>query len=75
MDKVMPVIRAFLKAGRGLFFSPPVEAEKLIFNFLRDHYSDPYMNWAESEERAALKSMGFNLESLEPIIRECFKKL
>jgi hypothetical protein len=75
MDKVMPVIRNILKTGRGLFFSPPVEAENLIFKFLRDHYSDPYMNWAESEERNTLKSMGFDLESLEPIIRECFRKL
>jgi hypothetical protein len=75
MDKVMPVIRNALKTGRGLFFNPPVEAENLIFNFLRDHYSDPYMNWAESEERNVLKKMGFDLESLEPIIKECFRKL
>jgi hypothetical protein len=75
MDKALPAIRKILGAGRGIFFTLPEEAENLIYHFLQDHYSDPYMNWAESEERTAVQNMGFNLESLEPIIRECFKKL
>jgi hypothetical protein len=75
MAKAIPSIRKILSAGRGIFFSLSEEAENLIYHFLQDHYSDPYMNWAESEERAALRKMGFNLESLEPVILECFKQL
>jgi hypothetical protein len=75
MAKAIPSIRKILGAGRGIFFSLPEKAENLIYHFLEDHYSDPYMNWAESEERDALRKMGFNLESLEPVILECFKQL
>jgi hypothetical protein len=75
MAKAMPSIRKILGAGRGMFFTPPIEAENLVFNFLQDHYSDPYMNWKESKERTALQKMGFTLESLEPVIAECFKQL
>jgi hypothetical protein len=72
---VRPSIRKALGAGKGLFFNLPEDAEDLIFNFLRDHYSDPYMNWAESEERKSLAEMGFEVESLYPIIDECYHRL
>jgi hypothetical protein len=70
-----PAIRKILGAGRGIFFSLSEDAENLAFEFLRDHYSDPYMNWAESEERKKLAELGFELESLNPVIDECYGKL
>jgi hypothetical protein len=75
LAKTRLAIRKALSAGRGRFFTPPEKAEDLIYNFLRDHYADPYMNWEESAERTALRDLGFELESLIPIIDECYKTL
>ncbi|MDR2021001.1 MAG: hypothetical protein LBQ14_09580, partial [Treponema sp.] len=75
LAKTRLAIRKALSAGRGRFFTPPEKAEDLIYDFLRDHYADPYMNWKESAERAALRDLGFELESLIPIIDECYKSL
>jgi hypothetical protein len=75
LAKARPAIRKVMGAGRGIFFSLPEKAEDLIFNFLKDHYSDPYMNWTQSSEKAELRELGFELESLDPIIDECFKRL
>jgi hypothetical protein len=72
---VRPVIRKHLGAGHGIFFTPPEEAENLVFNFLKSSYDDPFMNWAESEDRENLAALGFELDSLYPIIDECFGKL
>jgi hypothetical protein len=68
-----PAIRKILGAGKGIFFNLPEKAEDLVYNFLRDHYADPYMNWGDSKERAELIGMGFKLESLNPVIDEGFK--
>ncbi|MDR1390456.1 MAG: hypothetical protein LBJ31_10835 [Treponema sp.] len=68
-------IRKVLGAGKGLFFNLPEEAEDLVFNFLRDHYSDPYMDWEKSPDRKNLLVMGFDLPSLEPVIDECYRTL
>jgi hypothetical protein len=70
-----PAIRKILGAGRGIFFSPPEKAEDLVYHYLRDHYADPYMNWAESEEHRQLTEEGFDLPSLDPVIDECFRKI
>jgi hypothetical protein len=70
-----PAIRKVLGAGRGLFFALPEEAEDLVYFYLRDHYADPYMNWAESEACRRLAGQGFRLPSLNPVIDECFKKI
>jgi hypothetical protein len=70
-----PAIRKILSAGRGIFFSLPEQAEDLVFHYLRDHYADPYMNWAESAERRQLAGKGFDLPSLDPVIDECFKRI
>jgi hypothetical protein len=75
LSKARTVIRKVLGTGRGLFFNLPEEAEDLIYNFLRDHYSDPYMDWEDSAERRDLSSMGFDLPSLNPVIDECYKLL
>ncbi|MDR3336524.1 MAG: hypothetical protein LBT16_04900 [Treponema sp.] len=68
-------IRKVLGADRGLFFNVPAPAEDLLFNFLKDHYNDPYMNWETSEERKTLSAMGFELKSIMPIIDECYDML
>ncbi|MDR2402958.1 MAG: hypothetical protein LBD78_02900 [Spirochaetaceae bacterium] len=75
LAKARPAIRKIMGAGRGLFFNLPEKAEDLIFNFLKGHYSDPYMNWEKSSEKAELQELGFELESLNPIIDECFRRL
>jgi hypothetical protein len=68
-------IRRVLGAGKGLFFNLPEEAEDLVFGFLRDNYSNPYMNWEDSAERKNLLSMGFDLPSIVPVIDECYRNL
>ncbi|GHU79362.1 hypothetical protein FACS189462_4970 [Spirochaetia bacterium] len=73
LTRARPAIRKILSAGKGRFFNLPEKAEDLVYNFLRDHYTDPYMNWAESKERAELTALGFALESLNPVIDECYK--
>ncbi|MDR2020722.1 MAG: hypothetical protein LBQ14_08170 [Treponema sp.] len=75
LAKSRPAIRRVLGAGRGLFFTLPEEAEDLVYSFLRKHYSDPYMDWEGSEEKASLKQLGFDLDSLNPVIDECFRNL
>jgi hypothetical protein len=75
LAKSRPAIRKVLGAGKGLFFTVSEEAEDLVYTFLREHYADPYMDWAGSEEKAALGQLGFELESLNPVIDECFRNL
>ncbi|MDR1107191.1 MAG: hypothetical protein LBL44_12615 [Treponema sp.] len=75
LSHVRPSIRKTLAAGRGIFFNPPEKAENLVFSFLNEHYSDPYMNWAESGERKTLEEMGFDIPSLYPVIDECYHGL
>jgi hypothetical protein len=75
LSDVRPFIRKILGGGRGIFFTVPEKAEDLIFDFLKEHYADPYMNWAESEERQALAALGFELDSLNPLIEECYRSL
>ncbi|MDR1351742.1 MAG: hypothetical protein LBK05_00555 [Treponema sp.] len=72
---VRPAIRKMLGANRGRFFNVPLQAEDIVFDFLKNHYSDPYMNWEESSERASLLEIGFELSSLIPVIDECYKAL
>jgi hypothetical protein len=75
LAKARPAIRKVLGAGKGMFFTLPEKAENLVYQFLENHYSDPYMNWAESGERTELAEMGFELESLFPVIDECYRIL
>ena len=72
---VRPAIRKVLGEGRGLFFRIPEDAENLIYDFLKDHYSDPFMDWAGSGERKTLEALGFGLPSLNPVIDECYGRL
>ncbi|MDR2094511.1 MAG: hypothetical protein LBP76_03205 [Treponema sp.] len=75
LANALSAIRKVLGAKKGIFFTLPERVETLIFTFFKEHYSDPYMNWAESRERAEAASLGFDIPSLDPIIRECFRKL
>ena len=73
--KARAAIRKVLGMGRGRFFTPPEEAEDMVYGFLRTHYSNPYMNWEDSVEREKLLSMGFDLPSINRVIDECYKAL
>ena len=75
LAKARVAVRKVLGTGRGLFFSLPEEAEDLVYNYLRDHYSDPYMDWENSQEKRTLMGMGFDLPSVNPIIDECYRIL
>jgi hypothetical protein len=72
---VRPAIRKVLSSNRGIFFSVPLQAEDIVFNFLKTHYNDPYMNWEESEDRINLAKLGFELNSMIPVIDECYGML
>jgi len=75
LSKARTSIRKILGTGKGLFFSLPEEAEDLVYNFLRDHYSDPYMDWENSTDRKNLSNLGFDLSSIHPVIDECYRTL
>jgi hypothetical protein len=75
LAQARPAIRKILGAGRGLFFTLPEMAEDTVYGYLRDHYSDPYMNWGESDECRMLMEQGFRLPSLNPVIDECFRRI
>jgi hypothetical protein len=75
LTKARASIRKVLGAGKGLFFNLPEEAEDLVYNFLRDHYSDPYMDWEDSADRKNLLAMDFDLPSIHPVIDECYRTL
>ncbi len=77
--KARPSIRTVLakrkNAHRGIFATVPEEAEEIVFAFLRDHYADPYMDWEGGSEKKRLAELGFDLESLDPVIEDCFRNL
>ena len=75
LAKARVSIRRVLGTGKGLFFTLPEEAEDLVYNFLRDHYSDPYMDWEDSVDRKNLLTMGFDLPSINPVIDACYRIL
>lgn len=75
LAKVRGAIRKVLGTGKGLFYVLPEDVEDLLYDFLRSHYSDPYMNWESSEEKKQLEQKGFTINSLNPIIDECYKRL
>jgi hypothetical protein len=70
---VRTAIRRVLGKGRGLFFSLPQEAEDLVYEYLKRNYSNPYMNWAQSQEKQKLEDIGFSLSAIETIIDECYR--
>ncbi|MDR2069258.1 MAG: hypothetical protein LBP71_05255 [Spirochaetaceae bacterium] len=75
LSRVRGAIRKVMGSGKRLFFTLPGAAEDLVYNFLKNHYSDPYMNWEESQEKKDLEKLGFTLDSIVPIIDECYHRL
>ncbi|MDR0600016.1 MAG: hypothetical protein LBG84_08050 [Treponema sp.] len=75
LAKARPAIRKVFAAKKGLLFNLPEEAENLVYAFLKDHYSDPFMDWENSGEKKKLLSMGFDLPSLNLVIDECYRAL
>ncbi len=77
--KARQAIRAVLaeakQARKSLFASVPQAAENLVFNFLKAHYADPYMDWASSAEMRELAELGYELPSLDPVIDDCYRRL
>ncbi|WP_156789602.1 hypothetical protein [Gracilinema caldarium] len=70
---VRTAIRRVLGKGKGLFFSLPQEAEDLVYEYLKRNYSNPYMNWDQSQEKQKLEALGFSLPAIETIIDECYR--
>jgi len=70
---VRQAIRRVLGKGRGLFFSLPQEAEDLVYEYLKRNYSNPYMNWEQSQERKQLEALGYPLSAIETVIDECYR--
>ena len=69
---VRPSIRVVLGNASGkkgsLFGNRQNDAEEIIYNFLFEHYNDPYQNWNESEERKKVENLGYAVPELEPIV-------
>jgi hypothetical protein len=57
------------------FDEAPNQAEDLIFNFMADHYEDPYLDWESSPQCKRVDELGFNILSIDPILEMWFKKL
>lgn len=50
-------------------------AEALVHDFMERNYANPYMNWADSEHRERLSTLGYDLPELEGIIDACYRKI
>ena len=72
---IRSVLASRKRGPRALFATIPLEAENLVYDFLKEHYDDPYMDWEGSEERKRLADHGFDLESADPVIADCYKRL
>lgn len=70
---VRTAIRRVFGKGRGLFFSLPQEVEDLVYQYLKKNYSNPYMNWEQSQECKQLESLGYSLPAIEAVIDECYR--
>lgn len=73
--QVRPAIRQVLSKGKGLFFTVPESVEDAIYEFLKENYHNPFMNWEESDTRGALRQEGFDIPSLDPIIEACYRRM
>ncbi|HSV55937.1 MAG TPA: hypothetical protein VLH39_02375 [Magnetospirillaceae bacterium] len=73
-----PVIRDWLAGRRRghkeLFEDPINRAEDLIRDFLEKNYSNPYMDWGNSETRALVDGLGFDVPDLDGIISLWFHR-
>lgn len=71
-QSVRPSIRKVLadtgEKRQGIFGTRQNQAEEILFDFLEEHYNDPYQDWSASAERKKLAELGYYLGKLEPII-------
>jgi hypothetical protein len=79
LAKLRPHIRDALLAGKGsqaqLFGEELNKAENHVYDFMESNYANPYMDWASSEQREQLSLLGIELESIDPIIELCYRKI
>jgi hypothetical protein len=79
LGKVGDSIRANLQASEsrshGLFDNAADKAEQIVHAFLKANYDNPFMDWSASEERERVRSLGFELPSIEPVIDHCYARL
>lgn len=69
---IRPSIRTVLSRAAtrktSIFDTRQNSAEELVYSYLDLQYSNPWQDWTNSAERKKLKEMGYEIESLEPII-------
>ncbi len=68
------LLRNRQKSG-GTFGDAANDAENIVHDFMERNYSNAYMNWTDSEHRARVGTLGFDLESLDDIIESCYRKI
>lgn len=75
---IRPSIRDTLTdSGRrkaNIFSTKQNEAEEIIYNFLFEHYENPFQNWEKSEARLKVEELGFSINNIEPIIAHWIRK-
>ncbi len=57
----------------SVFKNEYVEAENLIYGFFEENYDNPFQNWETSEYCKEVLKLGFDLKSIEPIIKDWIK--
>lgn len=72
---IRPAIRTELSNSKkdSIFGSKQNAAEELIYEFLFNHYNDPYQNWGKSETYTKISELGYEIQNLEPIISTWIK--
>lgn len=74
---IRPPIRSILastgKRKNSLFNNEQNNAEEIIYNFLLAHYDNPYQNWQTSKEREQVASLGYKIDTIEPVIDKWIK--
>ncbi|GAB1431462.1 hypothetical protein MASR2M29_00870 [Spirochaetota bacterium] len=79
LASLRPSIRETLSAGKSK--SPAIsredinKAENLVFDFMEKNYSNAYMDWLSSADKLEVRKLGFELDSLDDIIENCYKKI
>ncbi len=58
-----------------LFDDSMNRAEDLVYRFMEENYTNSYMDWTGSSERAKVAELGFVVDSLDAIIDSCYKKI
>ena len=54
----------------SIFKNEYIDAENLIYEFFEKNYENPFQDWRTSEQCAEVLKLGFDLQSIESIIKE-----